>query len=279
MVCSFAHHLELHYTFLKLMKMINTSVALAFFAALMVAGINPATVCHAETEITSKKQQDKPMSLLPAIVMETKEDPDAAIIWLHGLGADGNDFAPIVPELRLPEDLAIRFIFPHAPSLPVTINGGFVMPAWYDILEMQIDRKVDTKQLMMSAAAIEAFVEEELKKGIKSERILLAGFSQGGAVAYQVALSFHKSLGGLLAMSSYFATADIIELNAENSGINIEIQHGSYDPVVPENLGKQAFNHLKNIGYQANYRTYPMEHSVCAEQIGDISRWIQERLR
>lgn len=219
------------------------------------------------------------MTLLPAITMETGENPDATIIWLHGLGADGNDFAPIVPELRLPDNLAIRFIFPHAPSLPVTINGGFVMPAWYDILEMQIDRRVDTKQLLMSASAIEAFIKNELQQGISSDRILLAGFSQGGAVAYQVALSYPQSLGGLLVMSTYFATADSIDLSAVNRDINIEIHHGLYDPVVPEKLGKKAFEHLKEEGYGVEYHTYPMEHSVCAEQISDISRWIQERLR
>ncbi len=261
------------------MKMIKTLVVISFFAGMLVGSSGPVLVYSAETETTPKTQQAKAMSLLPAIVMETKVEPDAAIIWLHGLGADGNDFAPIVPELRLPDNLAIRFIFPHAPSLPVTINGGFVMPAWYDILDMQIDRRVDIQQLMMSAKAIEAFIENELNQGIESERILLAGFSQGGAVAYQVALSYPQSLGGLLAMSTYFATADSIELNPANSDINIEIQHGTYDPVVPENLGEKAYNILKEKGYQTNYRTYPMEHSVCAEQIGDISRWIQERLR
>ncbi len=277
--CVMCQRCRLHYTFLNVMKMINTWVVISFFAGMLAGSLSPVVVYSAETETTPKTQQAKAMSLLPAIVMETKENPDAAIIWLHGLGADGNDFAPIVPELSLPNNLAIRFIFPHAPSLPVTINGGFVMPAWYDILDMQIDRRVDIQQLMMSAKAIEAFVENELNQGIKSERILLAGFSQGGAVAYQVALSYPQSLGGLLAMSTYFATADSIELNSANSGINIEIHHGLYDPVVPENLGEKAYNVLKEKGYQTHYQTYPMEHSICAEQIGDISRWIQERLR
>lgn len=234
-------------------------------------------VCYSEEEKKIKKVKN--MALLPAIVMETKNNPDAAVIWLHGLGADGNDFAPIVPELRLPEEMAIRFIFPHAPSIPVTINGGYVMPAWYDILEMEIDKKVDTTQLMMSAEAISAFVKDQLKQGIDSKRIILAGFSQGGAVAYQVALSYDKPLGGLLVMSTYFATADLTKRSKHNSDIIVEIHHGLYDPVVPEMLGTKAFELLKKEGYQANYRTYPMEHSVCPQQINDISVWLQQRLK
>lgn len=231
------------------------------------------------SEPQNKQQKVEKMSLLPAIVMETKENPDAAVIWLHGLGADGNDFAPIVPELRLPDDMAIRFIFPHAPSIPVTVNGGYVMPAWYDILEMDIDRKVDTTQLMISAGAINAFVEEQLEQGIASKRIIIAGFSQGGAVAYQVGLSHEKTLGGLLVMSTYFATGDIIELSQQNRDIVIEAHHGIQDPVVPERLGEQAVQQLKKKGYEVNYRTYSMEHSVCPQQIVDISAWLQLRLR
>ncbi len=232
-----------------------------------------------KSESDNKQKKVKEMSLLPAIVMETKENPDASVIWLHGLGADGNDFAPIVPELQLPESMAVRFIFPHAPSIPVTINGGFVMPAWYDILEMEIDRKVDTTQLMMSAAAINAFVQNELDQGIDSTRIIIAGFSQGGAVAYQVALSSDRPLGGLLVMSTYFATGDAIELSGQNRNIDIEIQHGEHDPVVPERLGREAYKRLLKEGYTVNYRSYPMEHSVCPQQIVDISEWLKQRLQ
>ncbi|NOR24214.1 MAG: carboxylesterase [Desulforhopalus sp.] len=215
------------------------------------------------------------MSLLPAIEFETSPQPDSTVIWLHGLGADGNDFAPIVPELRLPADLSIRFIFPHAPAMPVTINGGFVMPAWYDILEMNIDRKVDLEGLMASANEIEAFVSRELERGVDSKRIVIAGFSQGGAVAYQVALSHEKQLGGLLAMSSYFATADIIRYSEINKTIPIKIQHGEHDSVVPEELGRKATTQLIKQGYSVSYQNYPMEHSVCPEQIGVISQWLQ----
>ncbi len=218
------------------------------------------------------------MTLLPAIEHETQPNPDASVIWLHGLGADGNDFAPIVPELRLPNSLAIRFIFPHAPSIPVTVNGGFVMPAWYDILEMEIDRKVDKVQLMKSAEKIDGFIDRELSRNIQSKRIIIAGFSQGGAVAYQIALSKKIQLGGLLAMSTYFATVDSIKLSEENKAIPIKIQHGVHDPVVPESLGQKATTQLVKLGYSVNYQSYPMEHAVCPQQIADISHWLQEIL-
>ena len=219
------------------------------------------------------------MPLLPAIELETGSKPDSSVIWLHGLGADGNDFAPIVPALRIPDDLNIRFIFPHAPSIPVTVNGGMVMPAWYDIFEMDIDRKVDIPGLMQSATEINAFIDQEIARGISSKRIIIAGFSQGGAVAYQVVLSSDKPLAGLLAMSTYFATSDTIKLGESNKIIPIKIQHGTHDPVVPESLGKQATTKLVKLGYSVSYQNYPMEHAVCPEQIDDISDWIQTTLR
>lgn len=218
------------------------------------------------------------MELLPAIEKVTGNSPDAAVIWLHGLGASGYDFAPIIPELRLPEDLSVRFIFPHAPEIPVTVNGGMVMPAWYDILEMQIDRKVDTAQLLTSSQAIDYFISDQIEKGIDSRRIIIAGFSQGGAVAYQTCLSSSRPLGGLLAMSTYFATAGSIDLHQANKEIPIEIQHGSFDPVVPEALGQSAWQGLDEAGYAVNYRSYPMEHAVCPQQILDISAWFQQVL-
>lgn len=218
------------------------------------------------------------MSLLPAVEQETRPHPDAAVIWLHGLGADGHDFAPIVPELNLPPELGIRFIFPHAPSLPVTVNGGYVMPAWFDILVMDIDRKVDSTQLLRSAAAIAAFVEREIARGIDSRRIILAGFSQGGAVAYQLGLSFPQPLGGLIAMSTYFATSDQVEFSEANRHLPIEIHHGVYDAVVPQALGIRAAEFLQQHGYHINFRTYPMDHSVCPQQIVHIAEALQRFL-
>ncbi len=218
------------------------------------------------------------MVLLPAIEKETRPNPDASVIWLHGLGADGSDFAPIVPELNLPEDLGIRFIFPHAPAIAVTVNNGYVMPAWFDIMEMEIDRKVDAGQLLVSAEAISRFIDRELERDIASRRIILVGFSQGGAVAYQLSLSHPQQLGGLIAMSTYFATSDSIALSPANQGLSIEIQHGLYDPVVPPALGIRAAEFLKERGYNVAFRTYPMDHSVCPQQIGDISAALQRFL-
>jgi len=219
------------------------------------------------------------MSPLPAIELETQPNPDATVIWLHGLGADGNDFAPIVPELKLPQEKAVRFIFPHAPAIPVTVNGGLVMPAWYDIMEMAIDRKKDINGLMRSAKSITAFVDNECQRGIDSKRIVIAGFSQGGAVAYQTALSYPRPLCGLLAMSTYFATADTLQMSEANKTIPILIQHGEQDPVVPEILGRKAATRLIKMGYRVSYQHYTMEHAVCPEQIEAISKWLQTVLR
>lgn len=217
--------------------------------------------------------------LLPHVEVETNPNPDAAIIWLHGLGADGHDFEPIVRQLGLPEKAAIRFIFPHAPSLPVTVNNGAVMPAWYDILEMNIDRKVDETQLKISVAAIIDFINNEIARGIASERIIIAGFSQGGAVAFETALSFPKRLAGLLALSTYFATKDSIEFNAANQDLPIAIHHGDNDPVIPLSLGQLSFDLLSSKGYPVVLKRYPMEHSVCQQQIADIRQWFVDTLQ
>lgn len=214
------------------------------------------------------------MNLLPHIEVETAANPDASVIWLHGLGADGNDFRPIVNELRLPSQSAVRFIFPHAPSIPVTINGGMVMPAWFDILDMSIDRQIDELILRKSSAAIVQFIDNEIARGIKCERIVIAGFSQGGAVALETALSYPKQLAGILAMSTYFATKNSITLAPENKQLPIEIQHGTQDPVVPVALGHATNEILQAKGYNTNLRTYPMQHAVCPQQIGDIRNWL-----
>ncbi|WP_097459237.1 alpha/beta hydrolase [Mangrovitalea sediminis] len=218
------------------------------------------------------------MSLLPCVEIEPRSPADATVIWLHGLGADGHDFEPIVPELRLPESASVRFIFPHAPSIPVTINGGYVMPAWYDILEMDIERKIDERQILASADAIRAFIDREIERGIDSRRIIVAGFSQGGAVAYQVALTYPKRLGGLLALSTYFATRETIKPDDANRDLPIQVCHGSLDPVVPEILGRQSVERLQSLGYPASYKTYPMEHGVSPQEVTDIAVWLKARL-
>lgn len=218
------------------------------------------------------------MTCLPCVEIEPTEAANSAIIWLHGLGADGHDFAALVPQLNLPASAAVRFIFPHAPSIPVTINGGYVMPAWYDILEMSIDRKVDVVQLEKSAAEVVKLIAREVERGIAPSRILLAGFSQGGAVVYQAALSHPETLGGLLVLSSYFATSETLQAHAANQNIPILIQHGTRDPVVNEVLGQRAQGLLTERGYKVEYQTYPMEHTLCPQQVVAISQWIRQVL-
>lgn len=218
------------------------------------------------------------MQDLQYIEIETGENPTAAVIWLHGLGASGHDFEPVVPELGLPEDAAVRFIFPHAPNLPVTINGGMSMPAWYDIKAMDIDRVVDTEQLRASADAVARLVEPEKEKGVPADRIIIAGFSQGGAVAYELGLSYPERLGGILALSTYFATAKTVQCSEANTDVPISVYHGTFDPMVPESLGVRSVETLKEMGYDPSYQTFPMEHSVCLEEIQDIGRFIRRHL-
>jgi phospholipase/carboxylesterase len=216
------------------------------------------------------------MPYLPCLEIEPNKTADAAVIWLHGLGADGHDFEPIVPELHLPDEYSIRFIFPHAPSVPVTLNGGMVMPAWYDILDLGSERSLNKEQLLASANAVQALIDREIERGVDSRRIVLVGFSQGGAVNYQAALTCSKPLAGLLALSTYFPTADSIVPSAANRLLPIQIFHGSYDPVVHESLARTSVEKLRTLGYQPGYKSYPMQHAVCAEEIRDISQFLQK---
>lgn len=214
--------------------------------------------------------------LLRCVEIEPATEATASVIWLHGLGASGHDFEPIVPELQLPGDLPVRFVFPHAPQIPVTVNGGMVMPAWYDILAMDIDRKVDEAGVLASADAVDALIEREIARGIPSERIIIAGFSQGGAVAYQATLRHPKPLAGLLTLSTYMAMP--VTPSQANAALPVMICHGSMDPVVPEQLGQQAATALTELGYAPQYHSYPMEHMVCLEQIREIGQWLSKVL-
>lgn len=219
------------------------------------------------------------MSLLPCVEVEPQEPANAAIIWLHGLGADGHDFEPIVPHIKFAEGVQARFVFPHAPKIPVTINGGMRMPAWYDILEMSINRNVDEQQLRASAAQAAALIEREIERGIPAERIVLAGFSQGGAVAYEAGLSFNKKLAGVMCFSTYLATHASVQTSEAQKTTPFLVQHGSQDPVVPAQLGEQAKVWLQEHGYAVTYQTYPMGHQMCAPQLQDISTFLQSVLR
>lgn len=221
------------------------------------------------------------MNYLPALELLSPHGckATASVIWLHGLGADGNDFASIVPELRLPPTLPLRFVFPHAPSIPVTINNGYVMPAWYDILEMDVKRRVDEAQLLRSAAAVHALIEREVERGVDSTRIVLAGFSQGGAVILHAALTCRRPLAGAMSLSSYFPTAGSITQDSANAELPVLICHGTHDSVVHESLGRHADEALRKMGHPTRYHQYRMEHSVCQEEIRDISAWLQMIIR
>ena len=203
---------------------------------------------------------------------------DRSVIWLHGLGASGHDFEPVVPQLGLKSDMAVRFIFPHAPNIPVTINGGMGMPAWYDILERSLERKIDVGQIEKSSQQIRDLITREIERGVKPEHIVIAGFSQGGAVAYHVALGYPKRLAGLMTLSTYLATNDTLDYSDANKDLPILIEHGVQDPVVPVILGQQAQQLLSDKGYSVEYNTYPMAHQVCMPQIQNIGQWLNKVL-
>ena len=218
---------------------------------------------------------------LPAIEVDTGAAPGHAVIWLHGLGADGADFEPVVPHLGLPPSPAIRFIFPHAPEMPVTCNGGYVMPAWYDIVSLEPhSRKIDEAGILRSRDAVRALIARENARGIPCDRIFLAGFSQGGAVAYVTALTHPERLGGLIALSTYLPTPQVIvdEGSVANREIPIFSAHGNEDDVVSPTLGRQARDFLQQRGYTPVWQEYPMPHSVCLEEIADIGTWLRARL-
>ncbi|MAD57843.1 MAG: carboxylesterase [Porticoccus sp.] len=219
------------------------------------------------------------MDLLEKIEIEPKKKADSTIIWLHGLGANGADFEPIVKELNLPLTNSTRFIFPTAPKIPVTINNKFLMSAWYDILEVVNDRKINEGQLVESAGQIHLLIDEEINRGINSKNIIIAGFSQGGAVALHAALTYPKSLSGILAMSTYFATAEIIKIAPENKNLPIQFFHGKHDVVIPEIQAKISVEKLITLGLNPKYKVFSMDHSVCLEEIADISDWLQDRIK
>jgi len=211
---------------------------------------------------------------LPTVEMETGASPQAAIIWLHGLGADGHDFEPIVPELGLPASLPVRFVFPHAPLMPVTINGGAVMRAWYDVAG---DGRQDEAGIRAAQARVEALLAREKARGIRAVSIVLAGFSQGGAVALQTGLRYPERLAGILALSTYLPLADKLaaEASPANRAVPILMCHGIQDPVIPLSAATRSRDALRALGYAVEWREYPMPHAVCAEEIADIGRWLR----
>jgi phospholipase/carboxylesterase len=222
------------------------------------------------------------MNSLPVSTIELhpQGDADATVIWMHGLGADGNDFVPIVPELRLPDALKVRFIFPNAPVQPVTINGGAAMRAWYDISSPDFERRADEAGVRASQSKIAALIEREHARGIAYERIVLAGFSQGGVIALQTGLRFPHRLGGVMALSTYLACGDTLasEGTKANKDTRVLMIHGARDGVIPLSVAQKSQAALSAAGYTVQWKTYPMEHSVCAEEVGDIARFLRDVL-
>jgi len=221
------------------------------------------------------------MTDTPLVVETGSQVPDSCVIWLHGLGADGYDFEPIVPELGLDADLNIRFVFPHAPMIPVTINQGFVMRAWYDIRENRIEAEQDETGIRESAKVVSALIEEQVGNGIATDRILLAGFSQGGAIALFSALRYQQQLAGVMVLSSYMPLSSslAVEKSDANRDIPIFLAHGSDDPVVPVDLAYSTRGQLEQQGYSLVWKEYPgMPHSVSAQEISDIAEWLQQAL-
>jgi phospholipase/carboxylesterase len=218
-------------------------------------------------------------ALLPHITQDSSINPQYSIIWLHGLGADGQDFAPMVKELKLPA--AMRYLFPHAPMRAVTINGGYVMRAWYDIASDKIDARQDTDGIRKSQKAIEALIAQEKARGIAPDHIYLAGFSQGGAIALHTALRQNEALGGVIVLSAYLPLSDSLESEASKHSRQIPVfmAHGRRDPIVPLSLGLASKERLQALGYIVEWHEYEMEHSINDRELRDIEAWLCSRVR
>ncbi len=218
--------------------------------------------------------------LLETVEIDPEGKPEASVIWLHGLGADGHDFEPVVPMLGLPAALPVRFVFPHAPVRPVTINMGMRMRAWYDITDIDVDRRVDKDALLESADRLGDLIEAERRRGFSAGRILLAGFSQGGAVVLHAGLRYPETLAGIAALSTYMPTAESLqaEASAANRNIPIFMAHGAMDQTVPAKSGRQARQALQRLGYRVDWHEYPMMHEVCAEEIRELGKWLGDIL-
>jgi len=218
--------------------------------------------------------------LLPHVLLEADQTADAAVIWMHGLGANGHDFPPIVPELDAPE--TIRFIFPHAPSIPITVNNGHVMPGWYDIRDLSaIDDRADKAGVEASCKEIQSFIDDQIEQGISPSRIMLAGFSQGGAIALHCGLLNQHKLGGIIALSTYLPVPDAITADAlkTNQQTPLFMAHGEMDPVVPYSLGQRSYEQIQTAGHSAqSWHSYPMPHSVHPQEVADIGNFLRTQL-
>jgi phospholipase/carboxylesterase len=216
---------------------------------------------------------------LETVEIETAPAPRSSVIWLHGLGADGHDFEPIVGELSLPAE-PVRFVFPHAPRQPVTVNGGMVMRAWYDIVSDDLTRREDGAGVRASQRLCEALIAREVARGTPASRIVLAGFSQGGAIALQTALRHVERLAGVMALSTYVPVADTLaaEMHPANRDVPIFYAHGTHDPIIPLARAVASRDLLASLGFAVAWHTYPMPHSVCPQEIDDIGAWLRRVL-
>ena len=217
---------------------------------------------------------------LEGLEVETAPGPEACVIWLHGLGADGYDFEPIVPVLDLPERPGVRFVFPHAPRQPVTINGGMVMRAWYDVYALEGERREDAAGVRASQARLEALIAREKARGIPAAKLVLAGFSQGGAIALQTGLRHPERLAGVMALSTFLPLAATLaaEASPANRDVPIFMAHGTHDPLIPLARAARSRDLLQEQGYRVELREYPMPHAVCDAEVRDISRWLRRVL-
>jgi len=214
------------------------------------------------------------VALPECVEVTTGENPVGSVIWLHGLGADGHDFEPIVPELRLPADLPLRFIFPHAPMRPVTINGGMVMRAWYDIVSLDTEGRADAAGVHESTAILEELIAREMERGIAADRIVIAGFSMGGAIAINTALHTRETLAGMMALSTYLPLPGEIDDTQDHRDLPVFMAHGSFDPMLPMQWGQLSAEKLGEAGFTVEWHDYPMAHAVCPEEIRDIREWL-----
>lgn len=219
--------------------------------------------------------------LLDAVVINPPGTARACIVWLHGLGADGHDFEPLIPQLGVVREYGVRVVLPHAPSRPVTINGGMVMPAWYDVLAPDFRQGEDAAGIRQSQQQLEALIEREVRSGIAPRNVILAGFSQGGAVVLHTGLRYPEPLGGIMALSSYLPLSERLaaEASPANARTSLMMAHGTADPVVPLALAQQSCELLRSRGYTVEWHSYPMQHALCAEELQDIRVWLVSRLR
>jgi len=214
------------------------------------------------------------MSQPETVEVTTSAEPSGSVIWLHGLGADGHDFEPIIPELRLPDTVGLRFVFPHAPVRPVALNNGMAMRAWYDIISLDRDGPVDEAGINDSSAILESLIEREIERGIDPGKIVIAGFSQGGAIAINTVLRSSRKLAGLLALSTWLPLPAVLDERRADTSLPVFMAHGRFDPMLPMQLGRLSADRLIEAGFDIEWHDYPMAHAVCPDEIADIRQWL-----